>query len=244
MQVRRFVPACAIGLLAAALFLTTDAAAQQTPAISPRSEDPNVFVNIRTEGQAHRQVIDFSATPNSFVVLIRVNNYGTVEVLYPSTPSIDRALVRSEKPIRVSSLSNPKAFYSQGSVFAFVSNDPFDFSKVADGSGWNSLHLASYSGISAESVARTFLDEIADRSSRVVMTDPMFSNAVLGTKSSEPLSWLTEFRSKGCPTLATRIYGQSGTSGECVLQGFRMPARTTTGGSSQPKSRLDPMKQN
>lgn len=221
MNVRRFVPARVFPFIAVAVI--APAAFGQQPAPADRPEDPEVSLTIRNEGQAHRQVINFSATPGSFVVLIRVNPAGVVDVLHPATPSLERSLVRSEKSVRVSSLSNPKAFYSHGTVFAFVSRNPFDFSKVSGKSGWNSLHLRSYSGISAETIARTFGDEISLPWSRVIMTDPMYSGAVAGTKSGESLTWLTTFRNKECPTLATITYSGSSGRAECSIQGFRVP---------------------
>src|SRR4051812_5160360 len=79
------VRAASVTAFLAAVSATSGAQQQNVAA-----NDPEVSVNIKNENNLPARKIDFTATPGSYVTIIRVNPVGRVEVLYPATAVVDR----------------------------------------------------------------------------------------------------------------------------------------------------------
>ncbi len=208
----------------ASLALLTAALAGPLSAQQPASADPEVSVNIRNEHRPADRVIDFTATPGSYVTLIRVSPVGHVEILYPSAAVVDRAMVPSSKRIAVPRMPTPTNPMTAGSIFAFVSNTPFVFSRVADRNGWNSLHLANYSAATDEAIAVSFGNEITAPHSRVMMSKATTSPvAIISHDHSPTMASLASFRAQDCPSFALPV-GNSSSGVTCVIQGISFPS--------------------
>ena len=122
-----------VGLGAALAFPATTPAQQVQPADA--TPGPQISVDIRNETRPTERTMSFVATPGSYVTVVRVNTAGRLEVLYPASPDVQRSLVASDE--RVAIPNNKSAFnpHAEGSIYAFASMLPYDFSKVADKKG-------------------------------------------------------------------------------------------------------------
>jgi hypothetical protein len=171
-------------------------------------DDPEVNVRIEVpRGTTYERVL-FTVSPASYVVVIRVSPTGNVAVLFPSSASVDNAFVTSAKPLVVKPLI---AKNTSAEIFAFASRTPFDFSKVSDGAGWNSLHLASFKGLSGETIAEEFVTEIASPLARVAMSRALNGGAVLVDKGYRPATrGLAAFKAMPCPTLSRQVGSVAG----------------------------------
>ena len=153
----------ALATLISAFVCASEVSAQQTVVAS--TPDPEIFVTTPPV----TRFINFSATPGSYVLLVSITNTGNLDVLYPAIPSADLARVNSAAKVQVPTLATQKP-NSLGAVFAFVSSAPYDFSKVASASGWNTLHLSNYAGITDDLIARAFGSDVAGANARVIMS--------------------------------------------------------------------------
>jgi hypothetical protein len=175
--------------------------AAQEPASIP--DDPEVDVRIEVPRGTTYERVSFTVSPASYVVVIRVGPAGNVAVLYPSSPAVDRAFVTSAKPVVLKPLI---AKNTSAEIFAFASRTPFDFSKVSDGTGWNSLHLASFKGLSGHAIAEEFVTEITSPLARVAMATAPNGAMVLVDKGYRPATrGLAAFKSMPCPTLSRQV---------------------------------------
>jgi hypothetical protein len=142
------------------------------------------------------------------VVVIRVSPTGNVGVLYPVTASVDKAFITSAKRVVLKPLIAKNA---SAGIFAFASRTPFDFSKVSDGEGWNSLHLASFKGLSGQTIAEEFVTEISSPLARVAMaTAPNGGIVLLDKGYRQATRGLAAFKAMPCPTLSRQVGSVAG----------------------------------
>jgi len=209
--------------------VTSPQAGAQQAAVSS-APDPEVSVNIRNERRPAKRIIDLTATPGSYVTLIRISPLGRVEVLYPTAPVVDRAMIPSSKRVSVQKLTTPSNPLSQGSIFAFVSIVPYVFSKVADDNGWNSLHLANYSAATDGAIAESFGNEIAAPNSRVIMSKATTAPTMIMSHDHSPTSAysLAKFKDKPCPSMRVPKASADG-SISCFAQTISLPGMANPG---------------
>jgi hypothetical protein len=195
----------------------------QQPKPTVTASDPEVSVNIKNENNLRARKVDFTATPGSYVTIIRVNSEGTVEVLYPSTAVVDRAMIPSTKRVPVPKTPTSANLQSAGSIYAFVSTTPYVYSKVADKNGWNTLHLANYAAVTDVGIAESFGNEIAAPNSRVIMSKATTAPPMIVSHDHRPtVASLASFKNQRCPTTSFALEKGNGVSG-CVLKSVLFP---------------------
>lgn len=205
-----------------AVSLVTSAASAQQHAVSA-APDPEISVVTPPV----TRYINFVATPNSYVVLLRISNMGAVDVLYPAIPSVDRARVKSADNVQVPTIASTPRERSASSVFAFVSSAPYDFSKVSDTNGWNSLHLSSYGGRTDALIAAEFASEIAGPDGRVIMSRATYGGDMLVVHSAgQSSAKLAAFLNR-CPALQVSVVSANGTL-SCIPKQFAQPVLATS----------------
>ena len=203
--------------MAAAALLSVSISASRASGQQPvvtSAPDPEISVTTPPV----TRFINFTATPGSYVLLVKVSNTGTVDVLYPAIPSVDLSRVNSAAKVQVPTLAAPKT-NSPAAVFAFVSSVPYDFSKVASGNGWNTLHLSNYAGITDDLIARAFGSEVAGPGARVIM-----SRATPGGRmaiSRTPKRTLADSERTPCPSAPAHAYGASASS-TCITKSLEL----------------------
>lgn len=216
------VIARAVSVAAILAAVSTTGGAQVTQ-LSVTPKDPEVSVNIRNENIPAKRTIDFTATPGSYVTVIRVTPVGGVEVLFPSMAVVDRAMVPTSKRVPVPKTPTQANPQGVGSIYAFVSARPYVFSKVADGNGWNSLHLTNYAAATDAAIAESFGNEIAAPGSRVLMSKATTAPVAIISHDHRPLmASLASFRAKQCPTLSAQANGATPNI-SCVMKGVPYP---------------------
>jgi hypothetical protein len=166
--------------------------------------DPSIDVTLENPRSDKLSRVRFSATPGTYVTVISVSSNGKVEVLYPASPDVTSAFVTSSRTVTLPRLTSTSRLQLQRDIYAFASFVPFNFAKVSDGSGWNSLHLSNYGIGSGENIALAFAAEISDPAARVVMAPAITESGVLVTRQFTPATrWLATFHNKPCPYLST-----------------------------------------
>lgn len=224
---RGAVPVVVAGFLAASLF-GSELAAQ----LSAVSSAPDPEISVITPPAT--RFINFVATPRSYVVLVRVSEIGTVDVLYPAIPSLDQARINSAARVQVPTIASTPKATSRSSVFAFVSTLPYDFSKVASTNGWNTLHLSSYGGMTDAMIARAFGSEIAGAAGRVIMSRATPGGTLTVNHSpGQPSASLASFKNKPCPYLSIPMGNADGTV-SCMAKTISLPSQTTTAHQAMP----------
>lgn len=214
------------------LSLASSGSAQQAQSNGIQPYDPDITIIQRSDFQTSRRLVDFAVTPNSYVVVIRVGSRGAVDVLYPLVPSVDKALIKSDRVVHVSDLNGTNK--RDGTIYGFVSLTPFVFSRVSSDNGWNSFHLANYSGSTDEVIAQTFGSDISSETSRVVMARATPGGPSLVTRGYTQPNRLASFHNKPCPYLA-RPMGNSSDGGptQCMIYQMALPGQGAPSQSTQ-----------
>ena len=134
------------------------------------ADGPNVQVWIDrysySDGERIRAF--FQAEEGSYVTVLRVTSRGDVKVLYPHTPTIQRAftsdqLVDDEIPYATDAAMYLNEPSGVGFVFAIASYTPFNYRSVTSGGRWSTLQLASNRYEDAFTVVNRFLTRTLPR---------------------------------------------------------------------------------
>ncbi|MDQ6718299.1 MAG: hypothetical protein M3Z17_08140 [Gemmatimonadota bacterium] len=150
-------------LAAVTLFAPLSAlCAQGSPIAAATTAPPGVDVWFeRTSYQTFdKATVYFAAESGSYVVVVRVAPRGTLQVLYPASPT-------TQQPYRVTAEARtPLVFRNDGieglgEISAISSSVPFDFSKVSDGTKWSSRRLAHPRAGLEGSLSSGFFDDIS-----------------------------------------------------------------------------------
>jgi len=136
------------------------------------ADGPNVQVWIDRYSYSNGERIRafFQAEEGSYVTVLRVTSRGDVKVLYPHTPTIQRAftsdqLVDDEIPYATDAAMYLNEPSGVGFVFAIASYTPFNYRPVTSGGRWSTLQLASNRYEDAFTVVNRFLTRTLPRQS-------------------------------------------------------------------------------
>jgi hypothetical protein len=135
--------------MTSAMLLPLLLAVQAAPAAQPLRVDiwPRNFVR-------YGELVDVAVTPerDGFLVVLRVDTYGRTQVLFPVDPT-DDAFVRGGERVRLYSRAAQRGTFAaferdgSGTVFAALSDEPYDFRDFMAGGYWaTSLLGLRYAG--------------------------------------------------------------------------------------------------
>lgn len=188
--------------------------AQAPSAATPITTPPGVDVWFdRTSYQTFdKATVYFAAEPGSYVVVVRVTPRGNLDVLYPLSPG-------SQAPYRVTAdARTPVTFRLDGiegigEVSAISSSVPFDFSKVADGTRWNSKRLAHPRAGIEGSLSSGFFDDITGApGSRYGIASAVYGVGVVASGAA--------LADGSVPTAAAALRANAQ---QCAMAGYNVP---------------------
>lgn len=123
-------------------------------AASTPPDTPEVSVTVQ---QTDHPYVKLSASPGSYVIVVRVSDDLRVHVLYPASPATQNAFPAGPGFFPLP-LDIPMS--AVGGIYAVASNVPFNFSAISSGDRWNGDALILQKSRSAEHAANRVFGKI------------------------------------------------------------------------------------
>jgi hypothetical protein len=162
---------------------------------APRPAGVDVWLDTDYFESASKAQAFFDAVPGTYVVIVRVTTVKTLEVLYPASPAVQAAYVRSAEN-RTKLSFRTDAVTGLGLLYAISADKPFDFAKVADGNKWISSRLSKPAGLTPAEIAGYFFNDILTaHDARFAMAQAAYINGAATYRVGDP----------GFPTVASVI---------------------------------------
>jgi hypothetical protein len=156
----------------------------QTTTIS--ADAPKVSVSV---AQTDDPYVILSASPGSYVVVVRVSDDLKAHVLYPASPNAQQPFPAGPGYFPLP-LNIPK--YSMGGVYAAASTIPFNFDAIANGNRWDSDALILKSSRDPEHAANRVLGMITPVTATVTSAETVYMGSRTA-KARGPRIFVSEY---------------------------------------------------
>ena len=157
------------GIIAAVLAGMPLAIGAQNPVASSDS----LWVHVAVE-QTATPTLALTASPGSYVVVVRVSNDLRAHVIFPVSPSAQRPFPEGPGSFQIR-LDVPK--YSAGGIYAAASSVPFNFAKIAKGGGWDEDAMILGSSQDPEHAANRVFGLITPAAASVATAETFYTGA-------------------------------------------------------------------